>query len=226
MFQISHLVKEFNSVPAVNDVTTNIDRGEVVFIVGPSGSGKSTFLRCLNLLEEPTSGEIRFKGKLVTSPGTDVNQFRQHVGMVFQHFNLFPHLTILENITIAPVKTGRSSRKEAADQAEALLQRIGLYGKRHFYPLQLSGGQKQRIAIVRALVMNPDVILFDASCSWIKGKLWKKGLRTALSTALPIPGCRSFFPRYSDTGSSGKNTGEGWKNLSLTACAYKQSNLA
>lgn len=165
MFQISHLVKEFNSVPAVNDVTTNIDRGEVVFIVGPSGSGKSTFLRCLNLLEEPTSGEIRFKGKLVTSPGTDVNQFRQHVGMVFQHFNLFPHLTILENITIAPVKTGRSSRKEAADQAEALLQRIGLYGKRHSYPLQLSGGQKQRIAIVRALVMNPDVILFDEPTS-------------------------------------------------------------
>lgn len=101
MFQISHLVKEFNSVPAVNDVTTNIDRGEVVFIVGPSGSGKSTFLRCLNLLEEPTSGEIRFKGKLVTSPGTDVNQFRQHVGMVFQHFNLFPHLTILE-ISLSP----------------------------------------------------------------------------------------------------------------------------
>ena len=153
------------SVPAVNDVTTKIDRGEVVFIVGPSGSGKSTFLRCLNLLEEPTSGEIRFKGKLITSPGTDVNQFRQHVGMVFQHFNLFPHLTILENITIAPVKTGRSSRKEAADQAETLLQRIGLYGKRHSYPLQLSGGQKQRIAIVRALVMNPDVILFDEPTS-------------------------------------------------------------
>ena len=165
MFQISHLVKEFNSVPAVNDVTTNIDRGEVVFIVGPSGSGKSTFLRCLNLLEEPTSGEIRFKGKLVTSPGTDVNQFRQHVGMGFQHFNLFPHLTILENITIAPVKTGRSSRKEAADQAEALLQRIGLYGKRHSYPLQLSGGQKQRIAIVRALAMKPKVMLFDEPTS-------------------------------------------------------------
>ena len=165
MFQISHLVKEFNSVPAVNDVTTKIDRGEVVFIVGPSGSGKSTFLRCLNLLEEPTSGEIRFKGKLITSPGTDVNQFRQHVGMVFQHFNLFPHLTILENITIAPVKTGRSSRKEAADQAETLLQRIGLYGKRHSYPLQLSGGQKQRIAIVRALAMKPKVMLFDEPTS-------------------------------------------------------------
>ena len=165
MFQISRLVKEFNSVPAVNDVTTQIDRGEAVFIVGPSGSGKSTFLRCLNLLEEPTSGEILFKGELVTSPRTDVNQFRRHVGMVFQHFNLFPHLTILENITIAPVKTGRSTRKEAVAQAETLLRRIGLYDKRNSYPLQLSGGQKQRIAIVRALVMNPDVILFDEPTS-------------------------------------------------------------
>lgn len=165
MFQISRLVKEFNSLRAVNDVTTRIDRGEVVFIVGPSGSGKSTFLRCLNLLEEPTSGEIRFKGELITSPRADVNRFRQHVGMVFQHFNLFPHLTILENITIAPVKTGRSTRKEAVAQAEALLRRIGLYDKRNSYPLQLSGGQKQRIAIVRSLVMNPDVILFDEPTS-------------------------------------------------------------
>lgn len=165
MFQISHLVKEFNTVRAVNDVTTQIRQGEVVFIVGPSGSGKSTFLRCLNLLEEPTSGEIRFKGELITAPHADVNKFRQHVGMVFQHFNLFPHLTILENITIAPVKTGRSTRKEAVEQAETLLRRIGLYDKRYSYPLQLSGGQKQRIAIVRALVMNPDAILFDEPTS-------------------------------------------------------------
>lgn len=165
MFQISHLVKEFNAVHAVNDVTTQIHQGEVVFIVGPSGSGKSTFLRCLNLLEEPTSGEIRFKGEPITAPHADVNKFRQHVGMVFQHFNLFPHLTILENITISPVKTGRSTRKEAVEQAEALLRRIGLYDKRNSYPLQLSGGQKQRIAIVRALVMNPDVILFDEPTS-------------------------------------------------------------
>lgn len=165
MFQISHLVKEFNTVYAVDDVTTQIRQGEVVFIVGPSGSGKSTFLRCLNLLEEPTSGEIRFKGELITAPHADVNKFRQHVGMVFQHFNLFPHLTILENITIAPVKTGRSTRKEAVEQAETLLRRIGLYDKRNSYPLQLSGGQKQRIAIVRALVMNPDAILFDEPTS-------------------------------------------------------------
>lgn len=165
MFQISHLVKEFNSVHAVHDVTTQINQGEVVFIVGPSGSGKSTFLRCLNLLEEPTSGEIRFKGELITAPHANINKFRQHVGMVFQHFNLFPHLTILENITIAPVKTGRATRKEATAQAEALLKRIGLYDKRHAYPLQLSGGQKQRIAIVRSLVMNPDAILFDEPTS-------------------------------------------------------------
>lgn len=165
MFQISHLVKEFNSLHAVHDVTTQIDQGEVVFIVGPSGSGKSTFLRCLNLLEKPTSGEIRFKGESVTSPHADVNRFRRHVGMVFQHFNLFPHLTILENITIAPVKTGRATKKEATAQAETLLRRIGLYDKRHAYPLQLSGGQKQRIAIVRALVMNPDAILFDEPTS-------------------------------------------------------------
>ena len=111
MFEISHLVKEFNAVHAVHDVTTQISQGEVVFIVGPSGSGKSTLLRCLNLLEEPTSGEIRFKGELINASHADVNKFRQHVGMVFQHFNLFPHLTILENITIAPVKTGRATRK-------------------------------------------------------------------------------------------------------------------
>ena len=165
MFQISHLVKEFNSVPAVNDVTTNIDRGEVVFIVGPSGSGKSTFLRCLNLLEEPTSGEIRFKGKLVTSPGTDVNQFRQHVGMVFQHFNLFPHLTILENITIAPVKNKILTQAQADKRADELLAMVGLSDKAEAYPSQLSGGQKQRIAIARTLAMNPDVILFDEPTS-------------------------------------------------------------
>ena len=141
MIEARGIHKAFGRVPVLRNVSLTVGQGEVVALIGPSGSGKSTFLRCLNLLEEPTSGEIRFKGKLVTSPGTDVNQFRQHVGMVFQHFNLFPHLTILENITIAPVKTGRSSRKEAADQAETLLQRIGLYGKRHSYPLQLSGGQ-------------------------------------------------------------------------------------
>lgn len=165
MFQINNLVKEFEQFHAVNGISTEIKKGEVVFIVGPSGSGKSTFLRCLNLLEEPSSGSILFKGQDITAPHTNVNEFRQHVGMVFQHFNLFPHLSILENIILAPVKTGRSTKREAITQAETLLKRIGLFEKRHAYPPQLSGGQKQRIAIVRALVMNPDVILFDEPTS-------------------------------------------------------------
>ena len=165
VFRVNHLVKQFNGLRAVNDVSTEIHQGEAVFVLGPSGSGKSTFLRCLNLLEEPGSGEIYFKGGLINRPKADINKFRQQVGMVFQHFNLFPHLTILENITIAPVKTGRSSRAEATAKADALLKRIGLYDKRNVYPQQLSGGQKQRIAIVRALVMNPDVILFDEPTS-------------------------------------------------------------
>ena len=165
VFRVNHLVKQFSGLRAVNDVSTEIHQGEAVFVLGPSGSGKSTFLRCLNLLEEPGSGEIYFKGGLINRPKADINKFRQQVGMVFQHFNLFPHLTILENITIAPVKTGRSSRAEATAKADALLKRIGLYDKRDVYPQQLSGGQKQRIAIVRALVMNPDVILFDEPTS-------------------------------------------------------------
>ena len=165
VFRVTHLVKQFNGLRAVNDVSTEIHQGEAVFVLGPSGSGKSTFLRCLNLLEEPSAGEIYFKGGLINRPKADINKFRQQVGMVFQHFNLFPHLTILENITIAPVKTGRSSRAEATAKADALLKRIGLYDKRDVYPQQLSGGQKQRIAIVRALVMNPDVILFDEPTS-------------------------------------------------------------
>lgn len=165
VFRVNHLVKQFNGLRAVNDVSTEIHQGEAVFVLGPSGSGKSTFLRCLNLLEEPGSGEIYFKGGLINRPKADINKFRQQVGMVFQHFNLFPHLTILENITIAPVKTGRSSRAEATAKADALLKRIGLYDKRNVYPQQLSGGQKQRIAIVRALVMNPDVLLFDEPTS-------------------------------------------------------------
>lgn len=165
VFRVNHLIKQFNGLRAVNDVSTEIHQGEAVFVLGPSGSGKSTFLRCLNLLEEPSAGEIYFKGGLINRPKADINKFRQQVGMVFQHFNLFPHLTILENITIAPVKTGRSSRAEATAKADALLKRIGLYDKRDVYPQQLSGGQKQRIAIVRALVMNPDVILFDEPTS-------------------------------------------------------------
>lgn len=165
VFEIKNLVKRFNNFTAVDNVSATIRRGEVVFIVGPSGSGKSTFLRCLNLLETPTSGEILFKGKEVVHAKRDINFFRQQVGMVFQHFNLFPHLSILKNITLAPVKTGRFTTKQAVERADALLDRIGLSAKRNAFPPQLSGGQKQRIAIARALAMNPDVLLFDEPTS-------------------------------------------------------------
>lgn len=165
VFEIKNLVKRFDNFTAVDNVSATIRRGEVVFIVGPSGSGKSTFLRCLNLLETPSSGEILFKGKEVVHAKRDINLFRQQVGMVFQHFNLFPHLSILKNITLAPVKTGRFTVKQAAERADALLNRIGLSAKRDAFPPQLSGGQKQRIAIARALAMNPDVLLFDEPTS-------------------------------------------------------------
>ena len=165
IFEISGLTKEFGSLAAVSNVSTQIKRGEAVFVVGPSGSGKSTFLRCLNLLETPTSGTIRFKDQVITDEKLDINRYRQNVGMVFQHFNLFPNLTIRKNITLAPVKTGRMTQAEADEKADALLKRIGLYDKRDAYPAQLSGGQKQRVAIVRALAMNPDVILFDEPTS-------------------------------------------------------------
>ena len=147
-------------------IDEHIEKGEKVVIVGPSGSGKSTFLRCLNLLEVPTSGEIWFEGKDITRAKTkEVNALRQKMGMVFQHFNLFPHLTILDNITLAPVKLNKMSKAEAVDKAMELLRRVGLEDKAKSYPNQLSGGQKQRIAIVRALAMNPDVMLFDEPTS-------------------------------------------------------------
>lgn len=165
IFEIRDLVKQFPALTAVDHVSTTIKRGEVVFVVGPSGSGKSTFLRCLNMLETPTDGQILFKGKDITANELPLNKFRQQVGMVFQHFNLFPHLTIHKNITLAPVKTHRLSSKQASEKADSLLKRIGLYEKRNAFPAQLSGGQKQRIAIIRALAMNPDVILFDEPTS-------------------------------------------------------------
>ena len=145
---------------ALNGVTTEIRRGEVVVIVGPSGSGKSTFLRSLNLLEVPSSGHIYFEGVDITDKKVDIDKHRQKIGMVFQHFNLFPHKTILENITLAPIKVRRKSKEEAEKQAMELLQLVGLEEKAHSYPSQLSGGQKQRIAIVRSLAMEPDVMLF------------------------------------------------------------------
>ena len=165
VFEVRDLVKEDPGLTALDHVSVDIKRGEVVFVVGPSGSGKSTFLRCLNLLETPSSGQIFFKGDEITSDKMNVNTFRQQVGMVFQHFNLFPNLDIMHNITLAPIKTRRMSAKQANAKAGELLQRIGLFSKYKAYPSQLSGGQKQRIAIIRALAMEPDMILFDEPTS-------------------------------------------------------------
>nr|WP_255575731.1 amino acid ABC transporter ATP-binding protein [Caproiciproducens faecalis] len=146
-------------------INQNIEKGEKVVIVGPSGSGKSTFLRCLNLLEQPTDGEVWFEGVQINVPDCDINQLRQKMGMVFQHFNLFPHLTVLQNITLAPITLKLKTQEQAEQQAKQLLERVGLADKAEAYPVQLSGGQKQRIAIVRALAMNPDVMLFDEPTS-------------------------------------------------------------
>ncbi|MBP3381358.1 MAG: amino acid ABC transporter ATP-binding protein [Clostridia bacterium] len=167
MIRVQDLKKHYNGgeVKALDGVTTDIKRGEVVVIVGPSGSGKSTFLRSLNLLEMPTGGSIAFNGVDITDPKVDINVHRQKMGMVFQHFNLFPHMTILGNMTIAPIKILKMSKKEAEEQAMRLLERVGLADRADAYPSQLSGGQKQRIAIVRALCMRPEVMLFDEPTS-------------------------------------------------------------
>lgn len=165
LFEIKDLCKAFGNNLVLNQISTQIYQGEVVVIIGPSGSGKSTFLRSLNLLEEPTSGAIYFEGQNITDPKNNINKYRQKIGMVFQHFNLFPHKTILENMTLAPIKLLKLSKAEADAKAMELLKRVGLEEKANAYPNQLSGGQKQRIAIVRSLCMNPDVILFDEPTS-------------------------------------------------------------
>ena len=165
IFEVRELVKDFSGVRAVDRVSLEVFRGEALFIVGPSGSGKSTFLRCLNLLEKPDAGEIFFHGKALGKREKELNAYREKVGMVFQHFNLFPHLTIRKNITLSPVLTGRMSQDEADAEAEKLLERIGLVSKADAYPPQLSGGQKQRVAIVRSLAMRPEVLLFDEPTS-------------------------------------------------------------
>ncbi|UWO27073.1 amino acid ABC transporter ATP-binding protein [Marvinbryantia formatexigens DSM 14469] len=165
MIRVENLKKEFVGVHALNGVTTEIRRGEVVFVVGPSGSGKSTFLRCLNRLEDPTDGHIYFNGVDLMDKKVNINQHRQKMGMVFQHFNLFPHMTILKNMTIAPMKLQGVSKEDAEREAMKLLTRVGLADRANAYPSQLSGGQKQRVAIVRALCMKPEVLLFDEPTS-------------------------------------------------------------
>ncbi len=167
IIRVENLHKHFNGgkIKALDGVDAEIRRGEVVVVIGPSGSGKSTFLRCLNLLERPTGGRVLFKGVDITDPKANINLHRQKMGMVFQHFNLFPHMTVLKNMTIAPMKLLKKPQQEAEQQAQALLARVGLADRAGAYPSQLSGGQKQRIAIVRALCMNPEVMLFDEPTS-------------------------------------------------------------
>ena len=165
LIRVQDLGKSFGSIDVLKGITVDIHKGDVVFVVGPSGSGKSTFLRCLNLLEEPTSGHIFFEGTDITDPRTDIDKHRQKMGMVFQQFNLFPHMDIMKNLTIAPMKLQGKGQKEAEDEAMELLERVGLADRAHAYPSQLSGGQKQRIAIVRALCMQPEVMLFDEPTS-------------------------------------------------------------
>ena len=165
MIHVKNLKKSYGKNNVLNGINEHIKKGEVVVIIGPSGSGKSTFLRCLNLLEEPTSGEIIFEGKNITDKKNDINKTREKMGMVFQHFNLFPHKTVLENITLAPIKVKGLSVEEANKKALELLKLIGLSDKKDAYPASLSGGQKQRIAIARSLAMEPDVLLFDEPTS-------------------------------------------------------------
>ena len=165
MIDVKNLCKSFGDHEVLKGVNEHIEKGEKVVIIGPSGSGKSTFLRCLNLLEEPTSGDIIFEGQNITSKQTDINLVRRRRGMVFQQFNLFPHLTVRENIKLAPVKLKIMTDEEADKRAMQLLERVGLPDKADSYPIQLSGGQQQRIAIARALAMNPDVMLFDEPTS-------------------------------------------------------------
>ena len=165
MIDVKNLCKSFGDHEVLKGVNEHIEKGEKVVIIGPSGSGKSTFLRCLNLLEEPTSGDIIFEGQNITSKQTDINLVRRRMGMVFQQFNLFPHLTVRENIKLAPVKLKIMTDEEADKRAMQLLERVGLPDKADSYPIQLSGGQQQRIAIARALAMNPDVMLFDEPTS-------------------------------------------------------------
>ena len=165
MIKVNNLHKSFGKLDVLNGIDEHIKPGEVVVVIGPSGSGKSTFLRCLNLLEKPNKGEIYVDDELINAPKVDVNKVRQKMGMVFQHFNLFPHLTVMENITLAPVKLKKMTKEQAQAKGEELLKIVGLSDKANAYPVQLSGGQKQRIAIARSLAMEPEIMLFDEPTS-------------------------------------------------------------
>ena len=176
LIHVVDLCKQFGELKVLKNITETIHEGEVVSIIGPSGSGKSTFLRCLNLLEKPSSGKVIFKGVDLADKNIDVDKHRQKIGMVFQLFNVFPHMTVLENITIAPMLERKTSKAQAEDQAVELLKRVGLLDKKDEYPTRLSGGQKQRLAIVRALAMEPDVMLFDEPTSALDPEMVKEVL--------------------------------------------------
>ena len=176
MITIKDLHKSFGNHEVLKGIDLEIEKGEILVIIGPSGSGKSTILRCMNLLETPTSGDIIFEGKSLVDKNTNIDEVRQNIGMVFQHFNLFPHKTILENVTLAPITLKKMSKEEAEKKAETLLKRVGLYDKKDTYPAQLSGGQKQRIAIARALAMEPDMMLFDEPTSALDPEMVKEVL--------------------------------------------------
>ena len=176
MITIKDLHKSFGDHEVLKGIDLEIEKGEILVIIGPSGSGKSTILRCMNLLETPTSGDIIFEGKNLVDKNTNIDEVRQNIGMVFQHFNLFPHKTILENVTLAPITIKKMSKEEAEKKAEVLLKRVGLYDKKDTYPAQLSGGQKQRIAIARALAMEPDMMLFDEPTSALDPEMVKEVL--------------------------------------------------
>ena len=176
MIKVAKLYKNFGKLEVLKNISAEIHKGDIVAIIGPSGSGKSTFLRCLNRLEEPTAGHIYFKGKDLMASETDINKVREKVGMVFQHFNLFPHKTVLENLTLSPMKLKGYSQDEADKKAMALLDKVGLREKAAAYPNQLSGGQKQRIAIARALAMEPEVMLFDEPTSALDPEMIKEVL--------------------------------------------------
>ena len=179
MLKTNDLHKYFGKLEVLKGITTEIQQGEVVAVIGASGSGKSTFLRCLNLLEEPTSGEVFFKDQNLTTKDDknfNINKVREHIGMVFQHFNLFPNMTVLENITLAPIQVKGKSKEEAEEKAVELLEKVGLLDKKDVYPNTLSGGQKQRVAIARALAMEPDVMLFDEPTSALDPEMVKEVL--------------------------------------------------
>ncbi|MFI3283522.1 MAG: amino acid ABC transporter ATP-binding protein [Erysipelotrichaceae bacterium] len=184
MIKVIDLYKSFGELEVLHGIHETISQGEVVSIIGPSGSGKSTFLRCLNLLEKPTKGQIFFEGVEITSPEVEIDKHRQKIGMVFQHFNVFPHLTVLENITIAPILEKKMDKGEAESKALELLTKIGLEDKANEYPKRLSGGQKQRLAIVRALAMEPDVMLFDEPTSALDPEMVKEVLAVIRDLAI------------------------------------------